>query len=329
MTRRRSAVVLALVCVVAVSLAAATLPAPTEPRGSGTGSGDESPVAGEGAHQSENASSGVARNVETATEQTTPPLSGVCVPVLRSPAFFAVAAVLTGAAAVAVRRRVATTPTVVVVGGAVLSAVPFWLAATDCRSSVPSESRGVDELVFAPGDTGSSGGGEAAAEAATTLLTDPVVVLGVVAVVASLVVVAYHATGDDPAPSSDDASDESGEAADSGVNASLSVAAAAGDAADRIEAGADVDNEVYRAWRAMAAATGIPDPGAATPAEFAAAARDAGMPAEDVAALTDVFREVRYGDAEATPDREQRAVDALRSLQTAADRDAALGWDNR
>jgi len=328
-TRRRSAVVLTLVCVLAVSLAAATLPAPTEPRGSGTGSGDESPTAGPGAHQTENASSGVARNAENAAERGAPPLSGVCVPFLQSPAFFAVAAVLTGAAAVAIRRRISTTPTVVVVGGLVLSAVPFWLVGTDCRSSVSSAPRGVDELVFAPGDTGSSGGGEAAAEAATNLLTDPVVVLAVVAAVASLVVVAYHATGDDPKPASDDTGDDPDEAADSGVNASLSVAAAAGEAADRIEAGAGVDNEVYRAWREMAAETRIPDPSAATPGEFAAAARDAGMPAEDVAALTDVFREVRYGGAEATSDREERAVDALRSVQAAADPDAAHGWDNR
>jgi hypothetical protein len=34
-----------------------------------------------------------------------------------------------------------------------------------------------------------------------------------------------------------------------------------------------------------------------------------------VDALTDLFREVRYGGAEATADREQRAVDALRAIE--------------
>lgn len=321
MTRRRSAVVLALVCVLAVSLAAATLPAPTDPTGDGTGSGDGAPRAGPGAHDTEERSSGVLRNIEDPSGDSTSPLAGVCVRFLQTPAFFALVALLAGVAAAVLRRRIATTPAVVVVGAVVLSAAPVWFVATDCRSSVSPERRAVEKLVFAPGEPGSSGGGESAAQSATTLLTDPFVLLGVAVVVVSLVGVAYYASGSDHAPPATGADDDdAGDPVDSGANADLSVAAAAaGEAADRIEGGADADNEVYRAWREMAAGTALPNPDAATPREFAAAARESGMPEADVAALTSVFRTVRYGDADPTADRERRAVDALRGIQAAAD----------
>ena len=208
------------------------------------------------------------------------------------------------------------------VGGGLLCLTPFWLAATDCRSSVAPPTRGVEALVFAPGDTGTSGGGEAAAGAATALVTDPLVAVGAVAILVGVGVVVYAASGDDsPAATdgdADDADDEPGDPTDGGATTADPVAAPAAAAADRIEAGADVENEVYRAWTEMAAGTSLPNPGAATPGEFAAAAHDAGMPEDDVAALTAVFREVRYGDADPTADREQRAVDALRGIQAAA-----------
>ncbi|MUV61919.1 DUF4129 domain-containing protein, partial [Halobacterium sp. CBA1126] len=89
----------------------------------------------------------------------------------------------------------------------------------------------------------------------------------------------------------------------------------AGDAADRIAADADVENEVYRAWREMTEHLDVDNPEASTPAEFAAAASDAGMAREHVDELTDLFRSVRYGGAEVTAEREQRAVDALRAVE--------------
>ena len=93
-------------------------------------------------------------------------------------------------------------------------------------------------------------------------------------------------------------------------------ARAAGRAADRIEQyDADVDNAVYEAWAEMTGVLAIESPETASPREFAGAAVDAGMHAEDVEQLTTLFEEVRYGNMDAEP-REQLAVDTLRSIQS-------------
>lgn len=76
---------------------------------------------------------------------------------------------------------------------------------------------------------------------------------------------------------------------------------------------ADADaNEVYRSWRRFADRVGGGD--ARSPAELAAAARNRGLDERGVRELTSLFREVRYGGAEPTHDREQRATAALRRL---------------
>jgi hypothetical protein len=93
------------------------------------------------------------------------------------------------------------------------------------------------------------------------------------------------------------------------------VGRAAGRAADRIEADVDVENAVFRAWQEMTGGLDVDNPAASTPAEFAAAAVDAGMDREDVAELTGLFEAVRYGGLEADADREDRAVDALRNIE--------------
>lgn len=94
------------------------------------------------------------------------------------------------------------------------------------------------------------------------------------------------------------------------------VAQVAGRAADRIEGSVgDVDNEVFRAWKRMTEYVDVPEPKSSTPAEFARAARDAGMAEEDVALLTDLFRAIRYGGEAPTRDREQQAVEALREIE--------------
>ncbi|OYR45710.1 MULTISPECIES: DUF4129 domain-containing protein, partial [unclassified Halorubrum] len=56
-------------------------------------------------------------------------------------------------------------------------------------------------------------------------------------------------------------------------------------------------------------------PASSTPAEFAAAAVDAGVDAEPVGDLTAVFERVRYGGEEATEERERRAAEALRRIE--------------
>lgn len=96
----------------------------------------------------------------------------------------------------------------------------------------------------------------------------------------------------------------------------VALGQAAGRAADRIAAaGADLDNEVYRAWREMTGHLDVENPAASTPAEFADAAVAAGMDREDVAELTELFEAVRYGGAAVTEDREERAVAALRRIE--------------
>lgn len=96
------------------------------------------------------------------------------------------------------------------------------------------------------------------------------------------------------------------------------VARVAGEAADRIEGGeADPGNAVYRAWQDMTGHLAVDDTTTATPAEFRAAALDAGMSRAHVETITDLFREVRYGGAEPTADREERAVAALRAIEDA------------
>jgi len=60
----------------------------------------------------------------------------------------------------------------------------------------------------------------------------------------------------------------------------------------------------------------VAHPEASTPEDFADAAVEAGMRREDVEELTDLFRTVRYGPEGATPGREQRAVEALRRIES-------------
>jgi len=93
------------------------------------------------------------------------------------------------------------------------------------------------------------------------------------------------------------------------------VGKAAGAAADRLDADADPSNEVYRAWREMTRHLRVDRPASSTPAEFAAAATDAGMDPDDVAQLTDLFEAVRYGGEAPTEERVRRAREALRRIE--------------
>lgn len=103
------------------------------------------------------------------------------------------------------------------------------------------------------------------------------------------------------------------------VDVESDIRSAAGRAADRLETSADVDNEIYRAWREMTDLVPATDPSSTTPREFAARLVDAGLDRGEVEALTSLFEAVRYGHEEATADREQRALEALRRLEAAPD----------
>lgn len=92
------------------------------------------------------------------------------------------------------------------------------------------------------------------------------------------------------------------------------IGRAAGRAADRL-VDRTLANPVYRAWAEMTDGVGVAAPDSTTPAEFADAAIEAGLDPADVHALTDLFREVRYGDAPVTETRIERAEARLRRIE--------------
>lgn len=138
-----------------------------------------------------------------------------------------------------------------------------------------------------------------------TLLTGAVVVILLFALLASVL---RFRDGEDPSTPSELDHD----AEEPPVR---TVGRVAGDAADDIEEDVSLENAVYRAWAGMASALDVDHPETSTPAEFAEAARDAGLDPGDVDELTALFEEVRYGTAAPTPDRERQAVASLRRLE--------------
>jgi len=310
--RNVRALIVALLCVLAVSLAASTLVDPQSPSGAGPDIGSD--------FQSGDADSdGDNRNESPAPEQPDGGdpirLGAACIPILLSPPVVGGGVLaLVGTTWLLKRRENLGYALAVVFPLTLFLAVPYLLL-TDCGDGNDLPQRDTALLPeFANNSTGGGDlGGNAGGQAADQLLS-PAVLVGLLVVVAVLfAVLAYRASGDDEA--TDDPLPEAEPADPDNRSALAAVGAAAGEAADRIEDAADVDNEVYRAWRDMTDHVDVPDPETSTPREFATAARDAGMDADHVDDLTDVFREVRYGGAEATPDREQRAVDALRAIE--------------
>ena len=66
----------------------------------------------------------------------------------------------------------------------------------------------------------------------------------------------------------------------------------------------------------MTAALDVDSPGTTTPREFQRTAVEAGMDRSDVAELTELFESVRYGGLEPTDERERRAVETLRRIES-------------
>lgn len=143
----------------------------------------------------------------------------------------------------------------------------------------------------------------------------PAVVAGVVGVVvlAGLVLLTLTTRGpDEPHETVADEPDTAGTA----------LARAAGRAADRIAAAnVPVDNAVYRAWLDMTGLLDIENPETTPPRDFAAAAIEAGLDEDDVAELTELFTDVRYGGKPAE-EREGRAVEVLRRIEQTYREDA-------
>lgn len=273
---------LAALAIAAIAAGAATLPTATD---SGTGSGGGAPVAG----------SGEGGFIPTPSESRAPLVD---LPDLRLlAAAMLVLFVVATVAYVVLFRQELLRALAGLAGLFLLFAVLFWLA-----SFVDLDPTGLS----APG--GSLFGEPSGSAGEGTPATQPLVALLVVVLIAGGVVALLVRSGtfDPPGETRDDAAPSEEAAA---------VGEAAGRAADRIEETADLDNEIYRAWREMTALLEVSSPASSTPGEFAAAAVEAGMDREDVTELTRLFEDVRYGGDEPTAAAEERSLSILRRIE--------------
>lgn len=176
----------------------------------------------------------------------------------------------------------------------------------------PSTESGQPEDRRVPPSQDGPPGASGAASNSTAVLTTPTSLLALAVGVAVLAVAAAIRAGNRDG-------DEAGERDDSDGGddqASLAdVGRAAGRAANRME-DADPENAVYGAWFDMTRLLDVDRPETATPREFAREAVAAGMDERDVEELTDVFRSIRYGNADTTADREERAREAFRGIES-------------
>jgi hypothetical protein len=275
---------LAVLAVVAIAFAAATLDstAVAEPAGSdGTGTGT-------------GAGTGAGAEPVPLPSQPASPGEVLVVPFLREILLVVLllcAVVILAYAIVNWRRTVA-----LAIGGVVLLVALFvllQLLPPASRSALPP---------LAPG----GGGGSAETSRTRPPLFAVLAVLGLV--LAGAAVVLGRRDRDDETPAADETPDEDTERA-------AAVGHAAGRAADRMEAQPDAENEVYRAWREMTDLLDVSDPDTSTPGEFAAAAIEAGLGSEDVAELTRLFEDARYGCTEPSGAEEERAVAVFRRIE--------------
>lgn len=302
------AVFLALLAVVALGVAAATLDSAVSLGGGGVGGTQgDTPSAGD-----ESGDPGLSPSPGGELTLATQPL---CYEFLREPpAVLLLSGLVLGMAALAYRDTRSPLAALSVAGAVGLPIWLVWAVLTACGPE-PTETEfefgiaGPDDGIVPEGAAGGAGaGGSEGAASAPELLFALVVI---VALVASIAVLLLAGGDDEVTPDAAAAAEDDPEETGPDLAA---VGRTAGEAADRIES-ADADNEVYRAWRDMTAVLDVDRPASSTPAEFAAAAVDAGVDEEPVATLTDVFERVRYGGADATDDRERQAVAALRRIE--------------
>jgi hypothetical protein len=297
-------VALAVLAILAVAAAAATLDSTVSPDSGGSfgaGAGDS------GAFGADNDAD------SSGTEESQfggRPFVALCYPILNEP--WLLGLILLGFLGVGALMRRSTGSWIPAFAIGLSLSIPAYVIhriLTNCGTP-PGEPMGLpfggNESSFLP-----RGGGQGSSLAQGTGVSTPNAVLGVLLVVAlaGAVLLLFVSTADEE-EEPDEPEGEPERMADVAA-----VGRAAGDAADRIEGEADVENEVYRAWDEMTRLLELPNPEAATPAEFAAVAVDAGIDADDVSELTDLFEAVRYGGVDPTEDRERRAVAALRRIE--------------
>ena len=299
-------IALAVLAVLAIGLAAATLDSAVQTESGGFGLGP--PGSDVGVQNGTDGGGGPTLGNRTAANQTGS-LNLPCYPVLMEWWAIALIAGVFLAGAALAYRRFGKVGVVAFVGPFGPPVLLIHGVLTSCVTSSPGPLRAPpkppNNSSLPKGGSGLPGAGEGVS------LTDPSFLLLVglaVALVGAVVLLFTSSSGDDPDAEEsfpDDDTDEDIQA----------VGRAAGEAADRIESSTDVENEVYRAWREMTAHLDVANPSSSTPAEFAAAATDAGMAREDVTELTDLFEAVRYGGETPTDEREARAVEALRRIE--------------
>ncbi|MFC6973992.1 DUF4129 domain-containing protein [Halomicroarcula sp. GCM10025709] len=73
------------------------------------------------------------------------------------------------------------------------------------------------------------------------------------------------------------------------------------------------------AWESMVDLVPVRNPAATTPGEYARKAIDIGLPAAPVRRLTELFRAIEYGGADATSSRTEAARDALDHIRKGGD----------
>lgn len=314
------ALVVALLCFLAISLASATLANPQQASGPGEGGLGFGPSEEGNASQ---LSSGTTENEgPSPIFETQPDISKLglpCVSVLVSPAFgaaFLGSGLLLG---FLVYRRVISLHAGIALVSAILFVVPALLLLTGgCFLRTPSFKKGdkSPEFEFINQSSEPAAGGAANTE---TMLSTPFLLGVLLAVMIAVVVafVAYRASSNDTDAAADDDDDNQDSPPHAGGDeeALSAIGTVAGETAGRIETGMSNDNEVYRAWMEMTTHLDVQNPEASTPAEFATAAEDAGMERTHVEELTELFRRVRYGGADPTADREERAATALRTIE--------------
>ncbi|WP_436909176.1 DUF4129 domain-containing protein [Halosimplex marinum] len=301
MADRLAAAAVVVLCVVALALTASTLSA-TSSNQRGAGEGESVGATDDPLGQ------------QTPTNGSAPDAPGL--PGEWVAGLIAAAVILAVPAALLVGRANALGVAAAVVAFVVLLGLYLFLSGTFDGSSMGQSLPNVSgSPLGGGGDMGSAD--ESAADNARDLPS--LVTFGVVgfALVAALGLI-YYASASvdasvDPAPPAEpDAPDRE------------AVGAAAARAAERIDDhSGDAENAVYEAWVEMTGALDVADPATSTPGEFAAAATGAGMDADRVSELTDLFERVRYGSEPVTADHERRAVETLRAIQAAhADVDA-------
>ncbi|MDZ7701781.1 MAG: DUF4129 domain-containing protein [Halobacteriales archaeon] len=310
---RTRPLVIALVAILAIALAAATLNTAVVHEGSAgaAGGGGFGQGVGEGQGQTEGDSGDPSSFGFSGFGGAIPVIPFPCYPFLNELWFFAGAAAVVGLALYGLYRRKGPLVPIGVVAAFGPPALLVHALLTACRSaedvrlSLPfgareANSTGAFSLTSGQGGAGAAAGGTPIVSVALAL------VLGLALIVA--VALLFQSTGDDQPPAR-----EAEETPDPVQMAA--IGRAAGRAADRIEGDAEPDNAVFEAWKEMTDGLDVPNPEASTPSEFALAADDAGMAREDVRELTELFESVRYGTAEPTAEREERAVAALRRIE--------------